>query len=62
MSSFFLWFFSLDCLSNVIMFPVTATLKCPHGTGEYTDGIEGSKEMASNGTGRVTESRRDETS
>ena len=28
------------CVSNVIMSPLTATLKCPHGTGEDTNGSE----------------------
>jgi len=29
-----------------MMSPVTATLKCPHGTGENTHGAEAAKAMA----------------
>ena len=34
------------------MSPLTAKLKCPHGTGEDTHGAEAAKEVASDEDGR----------
>jgi hypothetical protein len=34
------------CVSKVIMSPLTATLKCPHGDGKHTHGAEAVAEVA----------------
>jgi hypothetical protein len=46
----------LICVSKVIMSPLTAELKCPHGTGEDTYGAEAVTEVASDeeGEGRLS--------
>jgi hypothetical protein len=43
-----------DCVGKVKMSPLTAKLKCPHGTGEDAQGAEAVTELASdeNGGGR----------
>jgi hypothetical protein len=37
---------SLSCVSKVIMSPLTAKLKCPHGNGKHTHGAEAVAEVA----------------
>jgi len=37
------------------MSPSTVELKCPCGTGEDADGVEGAEEVACDGAGRETE-------
>jgi hypothetical protein len=44
-----------DCVSKVEMSPLTAKLKCPHGTGEDTHGAEAVTEVASDEDGRGRE-------
>ncbi len=39
------------CVSKVIMSPLTAKLKCPHGTRENTHGAEGVTEVTGDGAG-----------
>jgi hypothetical protein len=41
----------LSCVSKVEMSPLTAKLKCPHGTGEDTHGAEAVTEVASDEDG-----------
>ncbi len=40
------------CVSKVIMSPLTAKLKCPHGTGKDTHGAEAVAEVAFDQDGR----------
>ena len=41
----------VNCVSKVEMSPLTAKLKCPHGTGEDTHGAEAVTEVASDEDG-----------
>jgi hypothetical protein len=36
----------MKCVSKVIMSPLTAKLKCPHGNGKDTNGAEAVAEVA----------------
>ena len=44
-----------DCVSKVIMSPLTAKLKCPHGDRKDTHGAEAVTEVAFNQDGRGQE-------
>jgi hypothetical protein len=41
-----------QCVSKVIMSPLTAKLKCPHGDRKDTHGTETVAEVAFNGNGK----------
>jgi len=44
--------FKEKCVSKVIMSPLTAKLKCPHGNGKHTHGAEAVTEVAFDQDGR----------
>jgi hypothetical protein len=47
------------CVSDVIMSPLSATLKCPHERREDTDGAEGATSVASDEDGGGREDHRE---